>query len=200
MAPITRPTTRKTDKGLAGASPGAPPFVDPYAVEVLTARPSRRGSDGGSHVRPARRRPGRAADLVRLAARETLEEPPDRGAMQLPGDRLLGRVDHVLAALAAHPVVAHGRVVLGGRLDDHDLCPEAAHLALLAQEPAARRAPGERGKEVERAVDRGRREAADAARVRLALRAARERIQADDEVEAASRNEVHVRYGADAAV
>src|SRR5688572_28846788 len=183
-----------------GASPGAPPFEDPYAVEVLTARRSGRSADGASHLRPARRWPGRAADPVRLAAREAVEELPDRGAPELLGDRLLGGVDHVLTALAAHPVVAHGGMVLCGGLDDHDLGPEATHLALLALEPPTRGAAGERGKKVERAVDRVPWEAADPAGVGLALRAARKRVQADDEVESAPRHEVHVRDGADAAV
>ena len=66
------------------------------------------------------------------------------GVAQLLGHGALGRLDHVLAPLRAHPVAAHRRMVLGRRLDDHDLRAEAAHLALLALEPAARGAPGER--------------------------------------------------------
>ena len=111
------------------------------------------------------------------------------GAAQLIGHRALGRLDHVLAAVGAHPVSAHHGVVLGGRLDDHDLGPEAAHLALLALEAAARGAPGDRGDQVEHGANPGR-----------PLGPAGERVEADHEVEPATRHQVHVRHRADAAV
>ena len=143
---------------------------------------------GGGRSSPARAsstQARRLLDLVRLARGQILQEGARARSAQLLRHRPLSGLDHSLAALAVHPVAAHHSPVLRRRLDHEDLAAEAAQLALLVREPAPAAAVREHRQQVEQA---------------LLLVRARQRVEADDEVEPAPRHEVEVRDRADAAV
>src|SRR4051812_31071885 len=86
--------------------------------------------------RPGRRRAFRAADLVRVALRERLEQLAVARLAQLCAHRSDGRLDHRVAVAPAHQVRAHLVEVLGRGLDQHDPRAVRAQLLRLAAEPA----------------------------------------------------------------
>ena len=163
-----------------------PPSPAPRAAPVA-ARASSRAALPGRRILCGSPCGRSAQQVARLAAGAAARAPC-----------AVGGLDHLLAPARAHQVAAHRLAVLGGRLDQQHLGAEAAHLARLVGEPPAVGLAAERAEPVAR-VERA--EAQRAARVvRRQLGARRERVEADDEVEAAAGEQVEVRGRAHAAV
>ena len=162
---------------------------------------SGRSSHGALEVGPARRRPGRAADPVRLAGRQAAEQLPDRRA-----PRAAPRPSRAAVSITCwrrsvfiqlRPIAAWSSAV--GSMITTSVPKRRTLRSSRSSRPREARRVSE-GMKSSGAVHGPCREAGEPAALPLSLGAARERVEADHEVEPATGHEVHVRDGADAAV
>src|SRR5947208_15358157 len=110
--------------------PGGYTALDSLRLDVVVPRPH-----AWEPVGPRARRPLGLEDPVLRARRQVARQLPDARRLQLLAHLLDRGLDDGVAVASAHQVGPHRRVILGGRLDQHDLGARRHELLPLAAEP-----------------------------------------------------------------